>query len=90
MKQDDMENATKTFHQILIASLQVDQGVQSQNKWACPIACFLAISFMKEDGNWQGSKYITPPLAQWTYCLRSIVLTEMVAHQDDFNGNLVL
>lgn len=86
---EKLDAALKTLHSLFMSCLQTDRAVLSQDKWACPLASYLGISSMRNDGGWISNKDFTPRLAMWTYCLRSAVLVDMVLHQADFNNDLL-
>ena len=79
------------LHNLLISCLQVDSKILAEDKWKCPIASFLPVSFMHEDGGWADYRDITPVLAMWTYALRSITLIDILNSKDAlFNGDAIL
>ena len=63
------------LHKLLLSLILPTLG---ENKFDCPLQCFLAAFNLRQDGQFQKAHLVTSPLAGLKYALRSIILTELL------------
>ena len=83
------EDCQLILHQ-LVKSILLFESTQSGpcNKWDSMFECMIAISALKQDGNFKQGREVTHIFAQIAYLIRSCILYEATINVDNFDGNL--
>lgn len=82
------EQGLFTLHQLVKSILLVQAGYEERHsKWESMVECLIAISALKEDGNFKQPHEITPLFAQLVYLIRGTILYEAMDNVANFNGN---
>lgn len=82
------QHGLSILHQLvksILLAQPVKQGCYS--KWNSMVECMLAISALKEDGNFKQPHQVTQMFAQLAYLIRGTILYEALENIENFNGN---
>ncbi|KJA17084.1 hypothetical protein HYPSUDRAFT_146917, partial [Hypholoma sublateritium FD-334 SS-4] len=83
------DNHLLVFHELVKSILLIHPTESAHcSKWKSIFECLLAISGLKEDGNFKQPREVTQMFAQIAYLIRSSILYEATMNIDRFDGNL--
>lgn len=82
------QSGLSILHQ-LVKSILLAQPVKDRchSKWDSMMECFLAISGLREDGNFKQPHEVTQMFAQLVYLIRCTILYEALDNVAEFNDN---
>ena len=82
--------STDKLHAFLFSITSLPKDILGQNKWACPVQCFIAALAIQHNQTFMLATEITPYLARLKYAMRSIVYSQCLQdaphHPEGFAG----
>lgn len=88
LKSPESYHGLSILHQLvksILLAQPVDNGIHS--KWGLMVECLLAISALKEDGNFKQPHEVTQMFAQLAYLIRGTILYEAMDNKKNFKEN---
>jgi len=79
----------KIFHKFIYSLLSYSSSIDENNKWSMVAECWLAISSIREAGNFIAPKDLSGVLAKMEYHCRAVTLYESHLQVDKFDNSLI-